>query len=64
MNEELLALMQGDFPPLGENEKAMMDHFVVQYAREISTDGGKTAKINGAVIVLEQPIAYKKHKEK
>jgi hypothetical protein len=63
MNEELIALMQGSFPPIGENEKAMMDHFVVQYAKEISTDGGKTAKIKGAVILLDQPTARPKTKK-
>lgn len=46
--------------PIGDEERKLLAHFVVEFAREISTDGGKTAKIEGAMIVLDQPTAQPK----
>lgn len=59
-NEKTEASGLGEIPAIGDDEKALIEHFVLDYAREISTDGGRTAKINGAIIVLDQPTARPK----
>lgn len=48
----------------GEVELELYSKFIIELARSISTDGGRTAKLKGAVVVLDQPIAYKEHKDK
>ena len=54
--------LSGDYPPIGPEEKTLLEKFFVEYAKEISTDGGKTAKIKGATILLDQPMAQPKKK--
>ena len=56
-------LLAGDFPPVGPEEKKLLESFFLDYAREISTDGGKTAKIKGAIILIDQPLAQPKNKK-
>lgn len=48
--------------PIGEEEKTLLEGFVLDYAREISRDGGRTAKIKGATIIIDQPKAQPKLK--
>lgn len=51
-----------EVPVFGKMEREVMDRFVVAYAKDISGDGGRTAKGNGYVIVLDQPTAQPKNK--
>ena len=52
----------GGLPAPGEQEMELYDKFILEYARAKSTDGGKTAKINGGIIVIDQPHAQPKKK--
>lgn len=46
--------------PIGDEEKTLLEGFVLEYAKEISRDGGRTAKIKGATIIIDQPTARPK----
>ena len=52
----------GGLPAPGMEEMALYDKFILEYAKAKSTDGGKTAKIDGGIIVIDQPLAQKKKK--
>ncbi len=52
----------GGLPAPGMEEMELYDKFILDDARSKSTDGGKTAKIKGGIIVIDQPLAQKKKK--
>lgn len=57
MSKDLKALMDGSLPPIGPAERGMIEKFILDFAKEVSTDGGKTAVIDGGMIVINQQNA-------